>query len=94
MVTHENVRVSVHYVAAGQPFQQEFPRSTTLSQVKQAALTAFALTEGADPSGNVVAYTLYDKKVPLENLAQTVGELAGHQHVLQLKLAQQITQGA
>lgn len=93
MKPNDQVRVVVHYMAAGKPFEQEYARPTPLSQPKTDALHAFGLVEGADSQGNTVSYTLYDKKEPLENLSITVGQLAGEQKVLQLKLSQQITQG-
>jgi hypothetical protein len=56
-------------------------------------LVAFDLAEGQNEEGNTVTYTLYHEKTPLENLNQTLGEVAGHHHELTLKLGQQITQG-
>jgi len=93
MKPEDEVRVTVHYMAAGKPFEQGFARSATVGDVKTASLHAFDLTEGTNQEGNTVTYTLYDKKDPLENLSATVGQLAGQQNVLQLKLSQQITQG-
>src|SRR5437763_655061 len=93
MVTTDNIRVTVHYMAAGKPFEQDFSRLATIEEVKSVALDQFGLKEGVDPEGNTVTYPLYQQKTPLENPNQTVGELAGHQKVLQLKLSQQITQG-
>jgi len=93
--TDQNVRVMVHFMAAGQPLDQEFARTATIGQVKTAALDKFHLNEGTNEEGNTVTYTLFDKakKTPLENLATTVGAVAGDQKVLQLNLSQQITQG-
>ncbi len=85
--------VVVHYLAAEQPFKEQAPPDETVGQLKAQVLTAFGLTEGSTPDGNTVTYTLYHDKTPLENMGQTLGELAGHQHVLQLKLVQEIIQG-
>lgn len=87
------LRVVVHYVAAEEPFRTEAEADETIGQFKARALAAFGLTEGQTPDGNAVSYTLFHEKTPLDNPMQTLGELAGHQHVLQLKLVQQITQG-
>ena len=89
----DEIRVVVHYVAAGKPFEAEYAPETQLSVVKQNALRAFGLIEGGTPDGNAVVYLLYHQQDRLENLSVTVGQVAGHQKVLQLKLAQQITQG-
>ncbi len=91
--TRTTLQVVVHYVAAEQPFKEDAPPEETVGQLKKQVLAAFGLTEGQTPDGNTVTYTLYQGKTPLENMDQTLGELAGHQHVLQLKLVQQITQG-
>jgi hypothetical protein len=91
--TRTKLEVVVHYVAAEHPFKEDAPPEETVGQLKMQVLAAFGLTEGQMPDGNTVTYTLYHGKTPLENMGQTLGELAGHQHVLQLKLIQQITQG-
>jgi hypothetical protein len=93
MKPDDQVRVTVHYMAAGKPYEQDFARTATVGDVKVAALQAFGLIEGANQEGNTVTYTLYDKKDAVENLSLTVGQLAGDHKVLQLKLSQQITQG-
>lgn len=87
------LRVLVHYVAAEEPFKDDADTDETVGHLKSRVLAAFGLSEGQTPDRNIVTYTLYHQKTPLENLNQTLGELAGHQHILQLKLVQQITQG-
>lgn len=88
------LRVMVHYPAAAEPFKDEdADRDETVGQLKARVLIAFGLSEGGTTDGNIATYTLYQHKTPLENLAQTLGDLAGHQRVLQLKLSQQLTQG-
>ena len=88
------IRVVVHYVAAEQPYRAVASPSDTVGQLKSKVLDAFGLSEGQTPDGNTATYTLFDGKTPLEDPAVTLGQLAGHQHVLQLKLVQQVVQGA
>jgi len=88
------LQVVVHFPRAEKPFKDEsVDRAETIGQFKARVLTAFGLTEGQTPEGNIAVYTLYEHKTPLENPNQTLGEVAGDKHVLQLKLSQQITQG-
>ena len=102
IVSEENARdrgekalsVVVHYPPAAEPFKDKAAtRTETLGHLKARVLTAFGLTEGTTPDGGVATYTLYNKKTSLENMAATLGEVSGNDHELQLKLAQQITQG-
>jgi len=89
-----SLRVVVHFPAAEEPFKDDdADPSETVGHLKARILTAFGLVEGTLPDGNIASYTLYHDRKPLENAMQTLGEVAGHQKVLQLKLAQQITQG-
>src|SRR5205807_1778679 len=93
-VVTDTLMVTVHYPAAGQPFKDDAAdRNETIGHLKARVLSAFGLTEGTDASGDQISYPLFHEKTPLENPNQTLGELAGHQKVLQLKLSQQITQG-
>lgn len=92
--SHNKLKVTVHYPPAEEPFKDDdTDPSETVGQLKVRVLLAFGLEEGQAPDGSMISYTLYDKKQPLENPAQTLGELSGGQKVLQLKLSQQITQG-
>jgi hypothetical protein len=93
MMPDDQIRVKVHFMAAKDPFEQDFAGTATIGDVKTAALNGLGLTEGVNQEGNTVTFTLYDKKNPLENLSVTVGQLAGEHKTLQLKLSQQITQG-
>ncbi len=89
-----NLQIVVHYPAAAEPFKdKDAVRSETVGQLKARVLTAFGLSEGATSDGNAISFTLYQRKTPLENPAQLLGELAGDHPVLQLKLSQQLTQG-
>ncbi len=92
-MTKDTLHVVVHYPAAKEPFKDEHANpSETVSSLKARVLTAFGLSEGQQGQ-QTFTYTLYHNKTPLENLNQTLGEIAGGQPTLQLKLSQQITQG-
>ena len=89
----QDLQVIVNYPAAKGPFKQEHASpSETVGAVKSAVLTAFGLTEGQS-NGSTYTYTLFHDKTPLENLNETIGQLAGHAATLVLKLSQQVTQG-
>lgn len=88
MPQKELIMVLVHYMAAGKPFKTEVESTTTVGQIKSAALTAFGLTEDAQK-----VYKLYYNKTELANLNQTIGEVAGHQKTLNLKLEEELVQG-
>jgi hypothetical protein len=88
------LKVFVTYPAAKKPFEQGHARrDETVGTLKSAALKAFGLTEGQGDGGQTFTYTLYFEKRPLENLQETLGEVAGHEDELKLKLSQQVTQG-
>ncbi len=89
----ETLHVVVHYPAAKEPFKDDnASRSETVGSLKARVLTAFGLSEGQQ-GGQTFTYTLYHDKTPLEDLNETIGQVAGGQPTLQLKLSQQITQG-
>lgn len=94
MMKENRLNVIVHYPPAEEPFKdhQADPKET-VGHLKARVLAAFGLVEGQTPDGATAIYTLYHQKTPLENLTQTLGNIAGHQQVLQLKLSQQLTQG-
>jgi hypothetical protein len=87
------VKVVVTYPAAKKPFEAEVPRTETVGDLKKAVLAAFGLSEGQSADGKTFTYTLYHHKTPLENLNETVGQVAGDEPNLELKLSQQVTQG-
>ena len=94
MSEKHKLHVTVHFPAAEEPFKDEdADPAETVGHLKARVLTAFGLVEGTMPDGNIASYTLYHEKKPLEDAMQTLGDIAGHHKVLQLKLAQQITQG-
>ncbi len=95
MPEQTEVHVVVHYVAAAEPFKdQHAKRTETVGHLKTRVLVAFGLTEGQSPDGTITSYTLHYHKTTLEDPNQTLGDIAGDQEILQLKLSQQITQGA
>lgn len=88
-----DLKIIVNYPAAKRPFEQDHADpSETVGVLKAAVLAAFGLTEG-QIDGSTYTYTLFHNKTPLENLSETVGQLAGHAATLVLKLSQQVTQG-
>lgn len=91
----EAVRVTVHYMAAEGPFKDhDADPGETIGALKSRVLAAFGLTdEGPSPDGNQVLYDFFAGKDKLENLGQTLGDLAGRDCGVQLKLVKQIIQG-
>jgi len=90
----KTLHVVVHYVAAEEPFKDhDADRQETVGKFKQRVLEEFGLIEGQTPDGNITTYTLYHNKMAVENMGQTLGDLAGDDKTLQLRLVQQITQG-
>jgi hypothetical protein len=93
-MTQHALKVIVHYIAAAKPYEEnDANRQETVGALKSNVLNAFGLKEGQHSDGNTYTYTLYDHKTPLENLAETLGQVAGDKHTLELKLSQQVTQG-
>jgi hypothetical protein len=93
-MTEGTLKVIVHYAAAKKPYEQEHAgRNETVGTLKTKVLDAFGLKEGQHSDGNTYTYTLFHHKTPLENLSETLGQVAGEEHTLELKLSQQVTQG-
>jgi len=86
---NKEIKVLVHYMPASQPFKTDVAPTTTVGQIKIAALGAFGLVEDASK-----VYKLFHGKVELANLNQPVGELAPHDNALSLKLEEVLIQGA
>ena|GEM_PF-2190380 len=90
----EYLHVTVHYPAAAHPFvEPHASHRETVGGLKAKVLKAFHLHEGTGPDGSVTTYTLYFHKHALDNMDQTLGDLAGDNSDLKFKLAQQIVQG-
>jgi hypothetical protein len=91
---HRSLKVIVIYPPAANPFQDEsVSREETVGALKKRVLVAFGLTEGPQPDGSTTTYTLHHGKDELTDPSQCLGAIAGDKPVLQLKLAQQVTQG-
>jgi hypothetical protein len=89
---HPTIDVTVKYVA-GKPFHEhEAPRTETLLTLKGRVLKHFGLEETSTPEFQKT-YFLYGHGGRIDNLAQTLGEYAGHHHKIELKLVEQIVQG-
>lgn len=89
-----SLKVIVVYPPAAHPFQDpDASREMTLGALKKRVLEEFTLKEGPQPDGSVATYTLHHGKDELTDPNQTLGAIAGDKPVLQLTLAQQITQG-
>src|SRR5947209_14008217 len=88
------LKVIVTYPAAKKPFEDhDVSQTETVGQLKSIVLAAFGLTEGQSVDGKTFTYTLYHHKTPLDNLSETLGQIAGDKPTLELKLSQQVTQG-
>lgn len=89
----KQLNVVVHFVAAERPFKDDRDRHETVGALKSVVLDFFGVKEGQSSDGNSYSFTLFHDRTPLEDPQQQLGALAGDKHVLQLKLAQQVTQG-
>jgi hypothetical protein len=94
MKVETRLNVVVHYIAAPGPFtDHDADLAETVGHLKVRVLAAFGLQEGSTPDGGSVTYRLYHDKTPLDDLSQTLGQVAGDKKVLQLKLSQTLVQG-
>lgn len=91
--THHHLTVQVRYPAAPRPFIDSHVSPTeTVGQLKARILDAFEVSETSGPDGQTL-YILYHEDERLDDMARTLGQIAGHEHVLKLKLVQQLVQG-
>ncbi|MGJ4973422.1 hypothetical protein ACQR1N_30875 [Bradyrhizobium sp. HKCCYLRH1073] len=94
MEQESKLEIVVVYPAARDDLKQTgVSRAETLGQLKARVLTAFELTEGQGPDGTMTSYVFYHEKTKFDDLNRTLGEIAGRQSVLRLKLAQQVVYG-
>ncbi len=94
MDPERKLHVIVVFPPAAAPFQdKDADRAETVGHLKKRILDAFGLTEGTASDGSTITYQLFLHKTLLEDMNQTLGQLAGDASTLQLKLAQQVTQG-
>lgn len=90
---HDHIEVAVRYPAAPKPFiDPKASRAETLGHLKARVLSAFGLTEISGADGQTL-YFLYHDNTRLDDVNQTLGQIAGHEHTLKLKLVQQLVQG-
>jgi len=93
-VKEKDLLVKVVYASAVHPYNDPHVEpGTTVGILKTAVLVFFGLTEGNRPDGSVAVYTLFAGKIALENLNQSLGDVANDAKKLELKLGEQITQG-
>lgn len=89
----KKLEVTVRYPAAARPFvDPKADPHETLASLKARVLEAFGLKEVHEQNQSIL-YFLYHGDLKLEDLSQTLGQIAGDEHVLKLKLVQQIFQG-
>jgi hypothetical protein len=94
MEKESTLDIVVVYPAARDDLKQTgVSRSETLGELKVRVLIAFELTEGKGPDGTITSFVFYHHKEKLEDLTRTLGQIAGHEDILHLKLAQQIVYG-
>ncbi|MGA2623824.1 MAG: hypothetical protein ABSF91_08235 [Bacteroidota bacterium] len=82
------IKVQVHYIAAGKPFQKDAQPSETVGELKTQALVAFGLSEGGGKT-----FKLFHQKQELLNMSQTLGEIADGKKELKLDLEEVLIQG-
>jgi len=84
----KQIEVKIHYIAAVKPFEQRYSPATTVGKVKTDAMLQFGLVE----SGNKT-FKLFFNKTELSNANQTLEQVAGDKHELNMDLEEFITQG-
>jgi hypothetical protein len=84
---NQKIEVSVHYIAAVKPFQQEYSPDTMVSKVKSDALNKFGLKE----EGNKTFKLFFNKTELTPN--QTLAQISADKHELSMDLEEFITQG-
>jgi hypothetical protein len=88
MANDQNLKIEVHYIAATKPFKTEAQQSETVGQLKAQALNAFGLVEEGSKT-----FKLFFHKTELQNLGETLGQVAGGKKELNLNLEEFIIQG-
>lgn len=84
MASGKGARVIVRYGGAKVPFEEDLPLSETVGTLKAHVMETFRLFEGA-----TTFYDLYLGHRVLADLNETVGQVAGSQHELELSLVKQ-----
>lgn len=90
---NQKLTVTVRYLAATKPFEDNnADHAETLASLKTRVMDAFGVHE-TEEANQKVLYWLYQDDTKLEDLARTIGALAGDKNHLKLRLVQQIVQG-
>ena len=82
------IKVFVSYMAAIKPFETFVEPTQTIENIKQLALNEFGLVDG----GGKVFNLFYEKK-ELQNLSETIGQLAEGKKELKFDLDETLVQG-
>lgn len=82
------IKVTVHYIAAAKPYKADLPPTETLASLKTEVLKYFELVESSTKT-----YKLFHHKTELNNLSETIGQVAGDKKELSLNLEEFIIQG-
>lgn len=85
---HKKIEVTVHYIAAAKPYKADAEASETVGKLKAKVLEFFGLKE----EGNKTYKLFYEKK-ELNNLNETIEQIAGDKEKIKLDLEEFITQG-
>ena len=85
---NDELKVDVHYIAAKKPFKKDAAPSETVGQLKADALNAFTLVETSEK-----VYKLFFEKRELDNMSETLGQLAGDKNHLKFDLEEFLVQG-
>jgi len=92
---HEgHIRLTATYLPARKPFQDDFPESATVGDVKAAILTGFGVSEGPAPGGGQIVFQLFDSEGELTDMSRTIADVAAPGRHAKLNLVKQIIQGA
>lgn len=91
---NRELTVQVRYSAATHPFvDSHASRQETIGSLRKRVMEAFGVTDQQLPDGSSKIFFLYHENRKLENPNETLGDLAGHERVLKLKLVETVIQG-
>jgi hypothetical protein len=88
------INVQVRYPSAKEPFKDPHADPhETVGALRLRAMEAFGVKDETNPDGSTTTYELYHDDVKLTNLSQQIGDLAGADHALKLRMTKVIIQG-
>ena len=91
---NEHLTVQVRYSSATKPFvDPQVNGSELLAAFRTRVMKEFNVTDEKLPDGGQKIFFLYREDTRLENLNQTMGDLAGEDKHLKLKLVETVIQG-